>query len=69
MFIKSEAEQRYTPERKGMASLLRRRSAISPKPERNTHSKRSVAILNDEDRTTSETRQKYTPGEECRRPE
>ena len=52
-----------------MASFLRRRSAVSPKPERNIHSKRSVAILNDEDQTTSETRQRYTLGEECKHPE
>ena len=59
--FKSEAEQRYTPGRKGMASFLRRRKATSPKQERNTYSKRSVAILNDEDHTTSETRQRHTP--------
>ena len=52
-----------------MASFLRRKNTVSPKPERNTHSKRSVAILNDEDCATSETRQRHTPGEECRHPE
>jgi len=46
-----------------------RRRAVGQKLGKNIHPERSVGVVEEDEHSTSETRQRHTPGEECRCPE